>query len=123
MRTRLQPGAASPRLAAAIQQMQREPWNRIDAAAANACLSPRHFERLFQQHVGLAPKTFAGILRFQHVLRLRDAQPHWTWARVAQESGYYDQAHLITDFRRFSGSTPVWHQSDWTALERAFVRA
>lgn len=122
LRSRLRPDPASPRLAAAIHQMQLKPWNRIDAAASAACLSPRHFERLFLQRVGLPPKTFASILRFQHVLHLRDAQPHWTWARVAQESGYYDQAHLIADFRRFSGSTPAWHESDWTALERAFVR-
>lgn len=123
LRARLQPDPASPRLSAAIRQMQREPWQRIDAVAATACLSPRHFERLFLQHIGLSPKTFAGIARFQHALRLRDAQPDWTWAHVAQDSGYYDQAHLIAGFRRFSGSPPTFHESDWTAMERAFVRA
>jgi AraC-like DNA-binding protein len=122
LRAHLRPNTFHPGISAAIATMQREPWQRIEALAQHACLSRRHFERLFLQRVGLRPKTLAGIFRFQHVLRARESQPAWTWARVAQEAGYFDQAHLIADFRRFSGSTPAWHDSDWTAMERVFVR-
>jgi hypothetical protein len=73
--------------------------------------------------VGCTPKTLARIARFQRVLGLREGRPEWGWARVAVEAGYYDQAHLIGDYRRFAGLTPALADEDLSAMERAFVRA
>jgi len=110
------------RLRAAIELMQREPWQRIAGIAASTGCTARRLQRAFLDRVGCPPKTLARINRFQRVLRLRELYPRWSWARAAAESGYYDQAHLTADFRRFSGSTPALHQDDLTAMERLFLQ-
>jgi AraC-like DNA-binding protein len=65
------------------------------------------FTQLFDEQVGLSPKAFCRVRRFQHVLhavhRLREAD----WVQVALDCGYYDQPHFIHDFRAFSGLTPA----------------
>ncbi len=70
-------------------------------------LSQRHFIAVFRQQVGLTPKAFCRVRRFQYVLHSIHAASHVDWAQVALDSGYYDQAHFIHDFRRFSGVTPL----------------
>jgi AraC-like DNA-binding protein len=73
--------------------------------AAEAGISIRQWERRFLDAVGLPPKLFSRIQRFQRVLReLADQE---NWADTALRCGYYDQAHLINDFRDFSGETPA----------------
>jgi AraC-like DNA-binding protein len=73
--------------------------------AANAGMSVRQFERRFITEVGVTPKLYARILRFRHAL---DRKPsHGAWAGIAQDAGYFDQAHLIRDFRDFAGAPPA----------------
>ena len=68
--------------------------------------SQRHLIATFREHVGVTPKTYARIVRFDHaVKRLRQADG-LRWAEIADASGYYDQAHLIRDFHEFAGQTP-----------------
>jgi AraC-like DNA-binding protein len=79
--------------------------------------SRRHMLRRFDEQVGVPPKTYARLLRFQTAVRLlghRDGR-HWggdgaaaelTWGRIALECGYFDQAHMNRDFRRFAGMSP-----------------
>ena len=62
---------------------------------------------MFAEEVGLTPKLFGRIVRFQQVLRVIDSGKRVTWARLAATSGYYDQAHFINDFRAFSGINPT----------------
>jgi AraC-like DNA-binding protein len=85
-----------------------------DLAAATG-LGARQFERRFQREVGLTPKRFLRILRFQEVLSaLRfgsDDAPRW--ADVAASHGFYDQAHFIRDFKSFVGTSPAaWNVTD-----------
>jgi AraC-like DNA-binding protein len=69
-------------------------------------LSSRQLERRFKSGVGLSPKLFCRIQRFQQVFHVIGAErPDWVTAAV--ECGYYDQAHLIHDFKDFSGETPA----------------
>lgn len=68
--------------------------------------SPRQLERLFRAHVGLPPKAVARVLRFQHALRALMRDPGCTLAEVALAAGYYDQAHLVRDFRAMTGGVP-----------------
>jgi len=68
-------------------------------------LSTRQFERRFQATVGLPPKLFAQMQRFNRVFPLIE-DPSRNWVDAALECGYYDQAHLIRDCKRFSGTTP-----------------
>ena len=70
-------------------------------------LSPRRFIQLFNEEVGLTPKLFCRIRRFQEVLTLI-AHPHEVdWTHMALTCGYFDQAHFIHDFRAFSGISPT----------------
>lgn len=69
-------------------------------------LSQRCFIQVFRAQVGLTPKAFCRVRRFQYVLKTIHGASEVDWARVALDSGYYDQAHFIHDFRAFSGLTP-----------------
>jgi AraC-like DNA-binding protein len=62
---------------------------------------------MFKQHVGITPKAFMKIMRFQKAVMEIERCRSVNWAGVAYESGYYDQAHFIHDFRQFSGFTPA----------------
>lgn len=68
--------------------------------------SQKHFIDLFQQHVGVTPKQYLKIMRFQKAIHVIENRETIRWGDIARESGYYDQAHLIHDFKFFSGFTP-----------------
>jgi AraC-like DNA-binding protein len=78
----------------------------LDHLAAEACLSPRQFERNFVARVGLSPKLFTRIARFDRAFRLKEKLPDLDWLAVAVQCGYYDYRHLVRDFREFAGVTP-----------------
>ncbi|HZJ71284.1 MAG TPA: helix-turn-helix domain-containing protein, partial [Planctomycetota bacterium] len=68
--------------------------------------SRRHVIALFREHVGLPPKLLARIVRFDRLVRHLGAGGRGTWAELALDFGYYDQAHLAHDVKEFSGVTP-----------------
>jgi AraC-like DNA-binding protein len=68
--------------------------------------SERHFSVQFKDHVGLTPKVFARILRFNRAVRKLTGEHTATLTDIAQSCGYFDQAHFTRDFRTFSGITP-----------------
>jgi AraC-like DNA-binding protein len=72
--------------------------------------TPRHFIQRFSAAVGLTPKRFARVRRFQRVLASLRLGQRVDWAQVALACGYFDQAHLIRDFRDFSGESPTAYQ-------------
>lgn len=76
------------------------------AVAAELGISHKHFIAQFRDEVGLTPKRFCRIRRFQHVLRQIEEHKAIEWADVASACGYYDQAHFIHDFQGFSGLNP-----------------
>jgi AraC-like DNA-binding protein len=78
----------------------------IEHLARTCHLSRRQLERRFKERVGLTPKRYARITRFQNVLRLVERRPRLSWAAISVVTGYFDQAHLIRDFRAFTGRTP-----------------
>jgi AraC-like DNA-binding protein len=80
----------------------------LTQTAAEVCLCPRHFERKFKSAIGISPKTFARVIRFKHALHCLEGDPHKDLLTIAVECGYYDHAHLIKDFKTFSGNTPAY---------------
>jgi AraC-like DNA-binding protein len=68
--------------------------------------SQKHFIDLFKKQVGVSPKQYLKIMRFQKAISEIEANKSIHWSRVALESGFYDQAHFIGDFKNFSGFTP-----------------
>jgi AraC-like DNA-binding protein len=96
---------------------------RVDDLATTAGVSARQLERQFATHVGLSPKRFLRVLRFQQVLaalREPSATPSG-WADVAAQHGFYDQAHFINDFKHFTGETPGAWEIDEASLTAVFA--
>ena len=79
---------------------------RVADVARDAGVSERSLERRFQEQLGLAPKAFARIARLQGALKSVGRQEQPDWADVAAECSYFDQPHLIRDFRALTGETP-----------------
>lgn len=69
--------------------------------------SKRHFIQMFKEQVGLPPKLFCRVHRFQSVLRHLQTQTIVNWADVAITCGYFDQAHFIHDFKELAGLSPT----------------
>jgi transcriptional regulator GlxA family with amidase domain len=92
----------------------------VGALADRAGLSARQFERRFRQAVGIPPKLFSRMQRFQRVFPAL-ASAGGRWADAAMRCGYYDQAHLIRDFREFAGKPPAALLAEDSDLARHFV--
>ncbi len=92
-------------------QLVRAAADRLTSANVNAVaidlgVSERHLRRVFHETVGVSPKAFAKLARFHRALRAAREHAHAGWASIAAAAGYYDQAHLIADFRAIAGVTP-----------------
>lgn len=85
---------------------RRHGLGSVSAMAEEVNLSPRQFERRFVTQVGMPPKLYARIIRFNAALDNKLRLPSHTWGRVASEHDYYDQAHLLRDCRAFTGESP-----------------
>lgn len=68
--------------------------------------SQKHFINLFKKQVGVSPKQYMKIMRFQKAILEIENEEFIQWSKIARESGFYDQAHFINEFRSFSGFTP-----------------
>lgn len=68
--------------------------------------SQKHTIKLFKEHVGVTPKEFLKVIRFQKAIQQIDNQVSVNWSQIAFDCGFYDQSHFIADFKGFSGFTP-----------------
>jgi AraC-like DNA-binding protein len=80
---------------------------RIPVIADCSGLSLRQFERRFVQRVGINPKLFARIARFEATLDRMARFPGSTWTEVAHRFGYYDHMHMVHEFAELTGETPT----------------
>jgi AraC-like DNA-binding protein len=91
----------------ALGEFQRVPHvRRVLEVTERSGLSRRRLAQLFREQVGLTPKHYCRILRFQQVVRQIASGQAIDWAGVALDTGYYDQSHLAHEFREFSGISP-----------------
>ena len=79
----------------------------VDQLARLIGLSNRQLERRFRECVGITPKQLCRSLRFKGVLKCLTRNPADRWPSVAVACGYYDQSHMINEFRRFTGMSPA----------------
>jgi AraC-like DNA-binding protein len=103
------PGRArrDPCVGAALAAIERAGGEvRVETVAAHAGAGRRHLERLFREEVGLGPKVFARLVRFQAAAARVVGEPEVPLVAVSGDSGYFDQSHMIRDFLAFAGSTP-----------------
>lgn len=92
--------------AATLLQMRAGAMSMAHVAGLTG-LGLRQFERRFQHEIGMPPKLYACIVRFETALRLKAMSRTSTWTRIAQDLGYHDQMHMVHDFRRLSGDSPA----------------
>jgi len=96
----------------------------IDTQAKDSCLSIRQFERKFIERMGVSPKYFNKIVRFENAFRMKNKNPNWDWLTIALECGYYDYQHLVKDYKEFTNQTPTdFHLLDLNSPERKFGEA
>ena len=76
----------------------------MERVAEQLGVTARHLRRAFTENIGIGPKDFARAVRLQRAMKM--AATSKDWARIAADAGYYDQAHLISDFRELVGLTP-----------------
>lgn len=80
--------------------------------AEYANLSERQFNRKFNNVIGVSPKEYIKIIRFNKVLHLFDDNNAENLSSLAHQCGYYDQAHFIKDFKEYTGTTPTGYAAD-----------
>jgi len=79
----------------------------VGELVARVGMTPKRFIRHFEQIVGITPKRFGRVRRFGRVLESVERGQRVDWSAVAASCGYFDQAHMIHDFREFSGMNPT----------------
>lgn len=95
------------RISTTIHAINHQVEVNITSLADMCCVSYRQFIRIFTEHIGLNPKEYLRIVRFQRSLSVLQHQPDASFTDVAYRCGYYDQPHFINEFKAFTGSTPT----------------
>lgn len=91
----------------AITHLNKQPdMSGLQRLGGHIGYSQKHFIDLFRKQVGVTPKQYLKIMRFQKAIHEAETSHSINWSQIAQESGFYDQAHFINDFKQFSGFTP-----------------
>ncbi len=90
----------------ALSILQHQGVTRVGELAKDADIGVRQFERRFLDEIGMAPKLFSRITRFQTALDDKLTSPDRSWLTIAHGCGYHDQMHMIRDFQSLGSDTP-----------------
>jgi AraC-like DNA-binding protein len=108
---RLQRGTRRSELVDQTMHLFREKGLCVAQCARSIGVSERRLSQVFREHVGIAPKMWCRIRRFQAAVRALHHGVDVPWAELALRCGYYDQAHFANDFRAFSGINPTTYSA------------
>jgi AraC-like DNA-binding protein len=100
----VRPLQPDPAVAFAVAAFER--GASVSEVTSRLGLLPKSFARRFRERVGLLPKRFSRVRRLQRVLEAIERTQTLDWVEIAVDHGYFDQAHLIHDFRELVGMTP-----------------
>jgi AraC-like DNA-binding protein len=115
---------ANPAVMWALDHFVQEPHMQSMAQVSGRLgISHKHFIDQFTRHVGLTPKKFCRIRRFQQVLGQIQSTSTVDWTDIACACGYYDQPHFINDFAAFSGVNPSRYLAHRLEGDTKFIRA
>lgn len=103
--TKIAPTLNLRRTGKSVELIVRDPYVSVRRLAECACLGKKQYERVFREQVGMNPKEYLRIVRFQRAMRMMQLG-FCDYADIAAANGYADQSHFIRDFRQFSGMTP-----------------
>jgi AraC-like DNA-binding protein len=90
-----------------LDALRRRPETRIRDLVAESGWSHRHYIGRFRSEIGLAPKAFSRVARFERAVACIQESRRQHWATLALDSGYADQSHMVNEFRDLSGTTPT----------------
>ena len=93
----------------------------IEGLSNQLNISRRSLERYFLDNVGMSPKYYAKVLRFNYAFGLKRANPALDWFDIIYDCGYFDQTHFIKEFRHFTGQPPVAFYSKPHPIKAAYV--
>jgi AraC-like DNA-binding protein len=99
-------GPAQRMVRAATEVLAYSGCARVADLAQKAGLGLRQFERRFAAEIGIPPKLYSRVVRFEAALRQKAAAPGLQWTDIAHALGYHDQSHMAHDFNRLSGESP-----------------
>jgi AraC-like DNA-binding protein len=112
------PRAIHPAVTFALNTIDRAPHTASIAAVTDAVgMSAKRFIERFKSDVGMTPKRYCRVRRFQQALAVAHRSARVDWVQVALDCGYFDQAHFIHDFRAFAGVTPTAYQAARTPFQ------
>jgi AraC-like DNA-binding protein len=95
-----------------LTQLHRSPGTiTIAQLTRDTGIGPRRLSQLFRDHVGVSPKLYCRIQRFQQAVQHMHRGDDIQWAELALTCGYYDQSHFINDFHAFSGLSPTHYSA------------
>lgn len=85
-----------------------DPFSKLSISewASMACLSIRQFERNFATRVGISPKMYTRIVRFENAMKIKNKSPEKSWSEISLECDYDDPSHLLREFRQFADFPP-----------------
>ena len=84
-------------------------------------ISERQLERIFKQYVGLSPKFYCKIIRFNHIFHCMQKKDN-TWIDIVHHAGFYDQSHFIRNFKAFTGEEPSSYLFERNDLANFFLK-
>jgi AraC-like DNA-binding protein len=96
-----------PAVGYALKRFQERPASsKVSEIVFRTGLSSRHFIKLFREQIGLSPKLFSRLKRFQHSRQAIAVSREVNWADLALDCGFYDQSHFVNEFNNFAGFSP-----------------
>ena len=93
----------------------------IEYVAKSIGLSRRQLERKFKERVGILPKQLCRSFRFKNILKHLNTSSIVSWATTSVSCGYYDQSHMIRDFKHFTGKSPLAYLATSRVMDRYFT--
>ena len=94
------------RCEAVVALLEAEPTRPIAEIAAEVGVTHSYLDRQFRDVVGLSPRRFSRLLRLRRLLNMIARRDDVDWTTIAADAGWFDQSHLIRDFKRHTGVTP-----------------
>ena len=115
----------APKVAVANRAVRRLPGLQdelsLNELAKECNVSQRYLQKIFLERVGLRPKQFQRIVRFQKALEYLNAKPAGRLTTIAHDAGYFDQSHFIREFKKFTGLRPSQYQPDNHPINQYFL--
>ncbi len=101
--------------------LDRNGMLNLEQTAEEHSISLRQVERLFKKVVGISPKFFSRIIRFNHLFKVIESGDE-SWVKIALQSGFFDQSHFIKNFKEFAGEEPSRYGFDEKNLANFFLK-